>query len=185
MKTVRFSQVIAAAGRPRAHTLWVPPERDPEFKRARTANRVMTIAHTAGKTDAGIVGFDAKQGASEFLIFPKSLKKFEGARVVGVKFDLVEQPKLGAAKPGAWKTAPAHPSARARKAKPAKLIPFPPSEKTPPPKPARKPEAERQTKAEAKPPEAMHLVREIRAALKELEAGKSVAAYRRLEKAIV
>jgi hypothetical protein len=197
LKTVRFSQIVAAAGRPRAHTLWVAPDRDPEFKRARAAHRVMTIAHLAGRTDAGIVGFDPKQGASEFLIFPKSLKAFEGARVVGVKFDLVEQPKLGVAKAGAWK-GPAPRKGATKKAKPAKLFVFPSAKqrtepksetgkaeiaeaKKPEPKPAPKPPPAPESRPE---PDAAHLVREIRSALKELEAGKSVAAYRRLENAL-
>jgi hypothetical protein len=89
-KTVRFTRVVERSGKPHVHTLWVAPEKDAELQRALEAHRVMAVepAGTAGKTDLGVVGFAARehQGA-QILIFPKSLKPFEGARVVGVKFD--------------------------------------------------------------------------------------------------
>jgi hypothetical protein len=168
LKTVRFSRVVDAAGRPRPHTLWVAPERDPEFKRAQTAHRVMTIAHERGKTDVGAVGYAPGEGGSEFLVFPKSLARFAGARVVGVDFDLVEQPKLVAAK-AAWKAPPA--DKKRPRGKGAEVVAFEPAATK------RAPEK----KAE---PDAKYLLREIRAALKELDAGKSMPAYRRLERAL-
>ncbi len=166
MKTVRFSRVVETAGRPEVHTLWVAPEKDPAFRRARDAHRVMTLASTRGKTDAGIVGYDPEQKSSEFLIFPKSLQHFAGARVVGIKFDLVEQPKTAPAKLE-FKAATGK---KKTKAKPTpNVIPFEPKPAPPKAKPAAAPGP---------------LVREVRAALKELEAGKSVAAYRRLQRAL-
>jgi hypothetical protein len=102
IKTVRFTQVVERSGQPQVHTLWLPPDKDPELQRAQKAHRVMTIESggAGGKTDVGRVGFspDSKRPA-QFLIFPKSLKTFEGARVVGIKFDLVAQPKLAAVNP--------------------------------------------------------------------------------------
>jgi hypothetical protein len=98
---VRFTQVVERSGRPHVHTLWVPPAKDAEFKRARESHRLMTIqsGSISGKADAGFVGFDpAHPEGGQFLIFPKSLKRFEGARVVGIKFDLIEQPPLTAVK---------------------------------------------------------------------------------------
>jgi hypothetical protein len=100
-RTVRFTQVVKRSGEPQVHTLWVAPEKDPELQRAEKANRVMTIhaSHRGGKSDVGAVGFDPNADhGGQFLIFPKSLKPFAGARVVGIKFDLVEQPKLSPAK---------------------------------------------------------------------------------------
>jgi hypothetical protein len=200
VKAVRFTQVVEACGRPQVHTLWLAPEKDRELKRARDAHRVMTLDHAGGKTDHGIVGFDgtaAKGG--EVLIFPKSLRRFAGARVVGVKYDLIDQPKLAAAGAAVW--APpgrAHPRSKAHA--PAARLPVDSSAidsatnsapagaaeasaslRAPPAKPKRVRTAE----AKSSPaPAAARLIAEIRAALKELERGKTVAAYRRLERAI-
>lgn len=77
------------------------PDKDPQLRRAQDAHRVMTIepGGTSGKTDVGFVGFAPKSHPrGQYLIFAKSLKRFEGARVVGIKFDLVQQPKLTPAK---------------------------------------------------------------------------------------
>lgn len=96
MKAVRFAEVVRQSGRPRVHALWVAPADDPEFARARRTDRVMTITHPAGgKADVGYVGFEpARRPRTEYLVFPKSLRAFDGQRVIGVKFDLVEQPPM-------------------------------------------------------------------------------------------
>jgi hypothetical protein len=189
VKTVRFSRVVETAGRPHVHTLWVAPDKDAEFKRARDAHRVMTLTAAHGKTEAGVVGYEERQQSSEFLIFPKSLARFDGARVVGIKFDLVEQPKFTAAR----RAVPSAPQRRrgAKHKGAANIIPFR-APSAPASVPAKKPEAPPPTAKHARakktpkhhPAGEERLVREIRAALQELEAGKSVAAYRRLEQAI-
>ena len=76
------------------HTLWLPPDKDPELQRAQKAHRVMTIepGSSGSKADAGTVGFERDAKLGQFLIFPKSLKPFDGARVVGIKFDLIAEP---------------------------------------------------------------------------------------------
>ena len=185
-KTVRFTQVVERSGRPHSHTLWLAPDKDPELKRAIAAHRVMRIepGPSGGKTDFGTVGFNASDSAgAQILIFPKSLKSFEGARVVGIKFDLVEQPKLEnarapAPKPARRRSSPPPPAA-ARTPPPA-APPAPPKPGKPPPKPIEEktgPDVPRDPAGDA-------LVREVRAALKELEAGKAVAAYKRLQQAV-
>jgi hypothetical protein len=188
-KTVRFTQVVERSGQPHVHTLWLPPEKDPELKRAVKAHRVMTVESGAasGKTDVGVVGFDpARKNPTQVLIFPKSIKAFDGARVVGIKFDLVEQPKFAtvgelqrsmlAAKPNRRKgkrvAQPVPAAARAEPEEPEeKVIQF---EEKPAPSiaPKRPP-----------PPGNGALLRDVRAALKELKAGKAVAAYERLQRA--
>jgi hypothetical protein len=187
VKTVRFSRVVETAGRPHVHTLWVAPDKDAEFKRARESHRVMTLTAAHGKTDSGIVGYAEAEKSSEFLIFPKSLARFDGARVVGIKFDLVEQPKFTAAKRA---VPPAMKRRRTAKSKAAaNIVPFS-ATATSAPAPVAAKQAGRKSSG-AKSGRATHaaadhrLVREIRAALRELEAGNSVAAYRRLEHAIV
>jgi hypothetical protein len=103
MKTLRFSQVVKKAGKPEVYLLWTAPEKDTEFTKALKAGRVMTVHQASGatKTDYGTVGYQ-KGDSEQILIFPKSLKPFEGKRVVGMKYDLVvekEVPKSQQAKP--------------------------------------------------------------------------------------
>lgn len=176
MKTVRFAQVVDHSGTPEPYTLWTAPEKDPEFQRAVKSDRVMSVhqENTGSKKDFGIVGF-SPDPLAQWLIFPKSLKGFEGRRVVGVKYDLL---KDAAGNSGA-------PTARARK----KLTEFPVFAK-PPSHPIEvdddsepKPTRSRKTKTATAPPANDALLKEVRRALKELKQGKAVAAYQRLEKA--
>ena len=52
-------------------------------------NRVMTIQKSDTGSEFGIVGFKEHKGAS-YLIFPKSLKRFENKRIVAINWDLVK-----------------------------------------------------------------------------------------------
>ena len=235
-KSIRFAQVVERSGTPHVHTLWVKPENDPELQRAQKSGRVMTIEPGLGgsKADVGIVGFETSKPGSQFLIFPKSLKRFSGRRVVGVKFDLVEQPKLAtadvvksasfrsgtrrknkkaqhakqptdftttAADDDAPDTTPAPASAAtvAREeeknvrdqasadATPADdVISFPAvsrrraaASRARPPAKTTRPTAKAQSSDDVR-----SLKREVKLAIKELERGKSVAAYQRLQRAI-
>lgn len=239
-KTVRFTRVVERSGQPRVHTLWLPPEKDPEFKRAREAHRVMTVEPGgSGKTDVGIVGFDAAHDkGGQFLIFPKSLEPFADARVVGIKFDLIAQPKSVPAAPEPRSAAQAkrkprpHPNpspaakttaraqvgaASARKENtlptgdgdnegtpatseaasrpPETSLPLPAAERTASPSSAKTHAAARvkgpplSTRRDSREATAANrgetaLLRAVHAAMKDLQAGKAVAAYQRLERAV-
>lgn len=216
-KTVRFTRVVERSGQPEAHALWLPADKDPEFKRAVAAHRVMSVQPRRGKTDLGFVGFDEKRSkGGQFLIFPKSLKPFEGSEIVGIKFDLVAQPKIVPAtgdphevSAAARKAASAAAKARAARelAETGRAAPESPAAEEEPPtsptrtalsprsappkksrrttsKPEPKPSAPHKSAAPSLRPNAATLIREIRAALKELQRGKTVAAYQRLERAI-
>ena len=228
-KTVRFSRVVEKAGQPEVHTLWLPPGKDPTLQRAEKLNQVMTVAPKASgtKTDVGVVGFDPQAGKrSQFLIFPKSLKRFQGARVIGIRFDLVAQPKFTAAttfaaagrsKPAARKHKPAplpaaptapepespateevvvpfetdarEPVRHARAAKPepaprAKAASRRAEPATGSNKPPRTAKPRQSARAAETHPATARLLREVRAAMKELQRGQSVAAYQRLERAV-
>jgi hypothetical protein len=89
VKTARFSQVIDKAGKPEVYTLWQKPSADRHFQSQLKNHRVMTILQSETGTELGIVGFKAQKGAS-YLIFPKSLKRFENKRIVGINWDLVK-----------------------------------------------------------------------------------------------
>jgi len=88
-KTKRFADVVAAAGRPEVYTLWQKPRQDRHLQSEIKNNRVMAIQKSEAGSEFGMVGFKEKKGAS-YLIFPKSLKRFENKRIVGINWDLVK-----------------------------------------------------------------------------------------------
>jgi hypothetical protein len=87
-KTIRFADIVEKAGRPEVYTLWQKPKADRHLQSLIKNNRVMTILPTETGGDFGLVGFKETKSA-RYLVFPKSLKRFENRRVVGIKWDLV------------------------------------------------------------------------------------------------
>lgn len=179
MKTVRFTHVVDRCGKPEPHALWVAPKHDPEFMRAQKANRVMTVESSGhGKADIGIVGFSAAhQEGSQFLIFPKSLKPFAGARIIGIKFEELEHKLERAQRASPWSRPRKHrtePTARSVTKPHAPKLAATLRERKRPPKMRRA--------------AAVHvdssLREEVLAALEEMRRGQSVAAYERLRRAI-
>ena len=88
-KTKRFADVVDAAGKPEVYTLWQKLAQDRHLQSGIKNNRVMTILKTEAGREFGIAGFKEQKGAS-YLIFPKSLKRFENRRIVGINWDLVK-----------------------------------------------------------------------------------------------
>ena len=88
-KTKRFTDVIDTAGKPEPYTLWQKPAQDRHLQSEIKNHRVMTLLKTDTGTEFGMVGFKEQKGAS-YLVFPKSLKRFENNRIVGVNWDLVK-----------------------------------------------------------------------------------------------
>jgi len=89
VKTVRFLEVVEQAGKPEPYTLWQKPTADKHFQSALKNHRVMTVQPSESGSEFGLVGFKQSK-AARYLLFPKSLKRFDGKRVVGIKWDLVE-----------------------------------------------------------------------------------------------
>ena len=89
VKTARFAQVIEKAGKPEVYTLWQKPSQDRHLQSQIKNNRVMTIQRSESGSEFGLVGFKERKGAS-YLVFPKSLKRFENHRVIGINWDLVK-----------------------------------------------------------------------------------------------
>jgi hypothetical protein len=89
VKTARFAQVVEKAGKPEVYTLWQKPAQDRHLQSEIKNNRVMTIQRSDGGTEFGMVGFKEKKGAN-YLVFPKSLKRFENKRIVGINWDVVK-----------------------------------------------------------------------------------------------
>jgi len=88
-KTKRFADIVAAAGKPEVYTLWQKPAQDRHLQSEIKNNRVMTILKSDSGSEFGIIGFKEKKAAS-YLIFPKSLKRFENTRIVGINWDLIK-----------------------------------------------------------------------------------------------
>jgi len=89
VKTARFADVVETAGRPEVYTLWQKPAQDRHLQSEIKNNRMMTIKKSEAGSEFGMVGFKEQKGAS-YLIFLKSLKRFENKRIVGINWDLVK-----------------------------------------------------------------------------------------------
>jgi len=88
-KTKRLADVVDAGGKPEVYTLWQKPAQDRHLQSEIKNHRVMTIQKSESGSDFGMVGFKESKGAS-YLVFPKSLKRFENNRIVGINWDLVK-----------------------------------------------------------------------------------------------
>ncbi len=89
VKTARFAQVAEQAGKPEVYTLWQKTVQDRHLQSAIKNNRLMTILKSNAGSEFGLVGFKEAKGAS-YLTFPKSLKRFENRRIVGINWDLIK-----------------------------------------------------------------------------------------------
>jgi hypothetical protein len=81
--------VVEKCGHPEVHTLWLKPKADKRFQMMLKNNRIMTIRPSETGTEFGVVGFGKEKNA-RYLAFPKSLKRFEGQRIVGINWLLVQ-----------------------------------------------------------------------------------------------
>ena len=178
VKTVRFSKVVAKSGKPEVYLLM--SETDPIFRKALESDRIVSLsgdAHHAGP-EWGIVGYEKKHHG-QLLLFPKSLRSFANAKIIGIKYDLFADAPNDDQKPSSPRSqrtkkaevkslkteTPAKPAAKKTGAKPVekKIIPFP----------AKKVEKDNETGA---------LKAHVRQAMKALEKGNSVAAYNILKR---
>jgi hypothetical protein len=89
-KTVRFAELVKAAGKPYVATLWGGPQTDRNFTRAVRENRVLTVHQPIGsqQKDFGVVGFHEDKNVSYF-VFPKRLRAQPETQVIGIKYDLL------------------------------------------------------------------------------------------------
>ena len=187
MKSVRFSKVVGKCGKPEVYLLM--SETDPDFQKALEADKIMSLSnesHGSGR-EYGTVGYDKKRHG-QLLMFPKSLKSFSEAKVIGIKYDLlaeqgekdekvtdrptrpVKKPKEKAPPPSVHKKPAAKKSPKSSKPEPKhpakNVIPFPPK------------------KEEPNDEEDDDLKACVRQAMRALEKGNSVAAYNILKRII-
>lgn len=89
-KSARFTVVVAKCGQPAVHLTLMAPAQDPALRKLERDARVMTVhrAHRGTGADYGVVGIDPEPGA-QLLIFPRSLRRFAGKRIVGISYDQV------------------------------------------------------------------------------------------------
>jgi len=88
-KIKRFAEVVEVAGKPEVYTPWQKPSQDRRFQSQIKNHRVMTIQESETGVEFGIAGFRERKGA-RYLVFPKSLKRFEERRIVGINWKLTK-----------------------------------------------------------------------------------------------
>ena len=136
VKQVRFGKILEAGGKPEAYLAFSDPDKDPSFMRAAKESRVVTIRQepTSKHKDFGIVGY-VKEKYATYLIFPKSLREFDGQRVIGIDYSILQSAdvRIGGKVPAPRKK----PEPKKAKTKSA-AIPKPE-----PPRPAPKPKPEK------------------------------------------
>lgn len=178
MKTVRFSKIVQAVGKPESHLLLVAPEKDSELRKALKNHRVMTLfQQTVGnEAEHGVVGFE-KGTARQYLVFPRSLRSFEGRRVVGIKYDLLDSKPIPKSQQAPRPRPPAKTQKRKRHTtddedKPKNIVPF------------AKNESRHEPEEEEENPELERLKAQVRRAMAALESGKQVAAFNLLKQIV-
>ena len=95
MKKIRFAALVAKLGAPVMVSLWQDPEQHAPLQKAIKENRVVSIFQpNVGTTkDAGEIGF--KKGRHmAYVIFPEEIAERAGTPVIGIKYDLIQQPKV-------------------------------------------------------------------------------------------
>jgi hypothetical protein len=87
-KTARFTVLVEKSGAPELYTHRMKPVADRRYHTLYKAHKVMTIQTSDAGTEFGIAEYCERKGA-RYLSFPKSLKRFEQRRIVGINWDLV------------------------------------------------------------------------------------------------
>jgi len=171
---MRFATVVNKSGKPDVHLVLVPPQNDASLQKAIKSHRVMML-HQSGPSDFGTVGFE-NGVAGQILVFPRSLKPFEGTRIVGIRYELLADAPAPHVKPAATAIKP---TAKARRKQPTPIPDSPPTEKVvafrrPPPLSDDHEENQRVMELEAGIGHAMEM----------LEAGREVAAFNVLKRLV-
>ena len=191
-ETVRFSRVVEEAGQPETYTLWMPPDQDKVFATLLRQNRVMTVHQqtTGSKADYGTVGYTEDRHRS-LLVFHRSLKRFAGQRIIGIKYDDLQGVTAQEHSPVVASAVPTRSPAPARKPKEKKPAPkkalLPKEQASPPPPnqiPFPKPEIvkrEKPGKPENPAAELASLKKTIKKALDALAQDKPVTAFNLLQ----
>jgi hypothetical protein len=131
VQTTRFKLVVQRCGQPEVHLTLLPARKDAALQHLVQQARVLTVhqAHRGTGADYGLVGLFEERG-TQLFVFPKSLRRFAGRRIVGIDYGLLdgaaEAKEAADATPGERKA----PAARPRPAR-ARASPAPHPEKSP------------------------------------------------------
>lgn len=100
MQTVRFAKVVKDSGSPEIYLMWKEPSKDTALQKLVAQHRVMTLTQprTGTKKDWGELGLGEDLGG-QMLVFPKSLGKIDGKRVVGIDYRLLKTPPAAPGRP--------------------------------------------------------------------------------------
>lgn len=108
-RKIRFGDLVRSSGRPQITTLWTDPSKDRCLATAINQNRVLTVLEGKGQQkDYGRLGFE-RQPHALYLVFPRPLPKLGEVRVIGINYQLLEQPLVSKS---ASTSAPKQPSPR-------------------------------------------------------------------------
>jgi hypothetical protein len=198
VKTARFASIVKARGAPENYLAFKDPAKDKQFQAAVKANRVMTVFQSSigNKSDHGEVGFHPGH-SRQFLIFPKSLKSYVGSNIVGIKYDMLDDPgqvadtasKPPHARKPKKRPTPTATAPRAKQTVPSERKPAKTRGKTKPKasvRPAKPPAKAKILKFPSIKPEAKvdRLTNAMKKAMDLLEDGKTVAAFNLLKSAV-
>jgi hypothetical protein len=93
-KRIRFGDLVRNSGRPRVVTLWTEPKKQKGFAKAIRENRVLTVVQKLhNQKDYGLIKFD-EEAPALYLVFPRPLPKDPNARVIGINYELAEEPEV-------------------------------------------------------------------------------------------
>lgn len=93
MRKLRFGDLVRHSSRPEVLTLWTPPAKNRALRKAVREHRIVTVQHrnVGNRRDAGEIGFrQAREGL--YLVFPRPLDAPDGEMVIGINYELLEQP---------------------------------------------------------------------------------------------
>jgi hypothetical protein len=146
MKTARFTTIVQSAGSPTVHPLWLDPGQDKALQKALKEQRVLTVHQDVRGTrkDFGTVGL-VQEPEAQFLVFPKSLRRFAGQRVVGIDYELLARD-------------PPSTATRAVQPKPAKQVHAGPTKRIAFKPPRKTAAARREPEAPSPPPSAASII---------------------------
>ena len=92
--TIRFGDLVRSAGRPRTFSLWSGnAKKDRTLQQAIRSNRVLTVIQepTSTRKPFGRIGYHQNESAL-YLLFPRALAEDTESRVIGINFDLLDEP---------------------------------------------------------------------------------------------
>ena len=180
MKSARFSLVVKKCGTPEIYLAWVDPKRDRTLKRALAENRVMTLHQElhGGKKDFGTVGF-LKDRHAQILLFPKSLRRFAGQRIIAVDYALFAKGGMPVA--GKEPEVPKKVRGKPLRQRPESAADLKPEKDHLTSSGKKGVSALVASPTKTEPLALLGVMAVVRRAVKELAAGKSIPAYERLK----